>query len=305
MRRPDGRWLRRMDAATVREALGEPQLVIHRAALLEVLANAVDPDAIRLGVAVRSVEAGPSEATVHLADGSMLQASAVIGADGVGPVVARMLDPDLRRRYSGYTAWRGVAECGLGGHEPAETWGPGGEFGYAPLGTARTYWFATQVTAEGERAPDGEQTYLSERFARWHDPIADLLAHTGPAEVLRHDLYDRRPMRRWAAGRVVVIGDAAHPMRPHLGQGGCQALVDAALLARAIDAADELPAAFTRFESLRRREVRRVVRMSALIGRALHAPSPVRPVVRRLAALTPQSVRSMADVAGRAAYRPV
>lgn len=307
VRIPDGRWLRRMDAATLRDALGEPLLVIHRAALLEVLANAVDPDAVRLGTAVQSVDPGPSEVTVHLADGSTLDAAAVIGADGVASAVARTLDPHLPRSYTGYTAWRGVAECGLGGHEPAETWGADGEFGYVPLGAARTYWFATQVTAEGERAPHGELAYLSERFARWHDPIADLLGHTEPAEVLRHDLYDRRPLRRWAGGRVAVIGDAAHPMRPHLGQGGCQALVDAATLARTIDGSDDLPAAFTRFESLRRREVRRVVRTSALVGRALHAPSRMRPVVHRLAALTPQSalVWSMARVAGRAAYRPV
>jgi 2-polyprenyl-6-methoxyphenol hydroxylase-like FAD-dependent oxidoreductase len=96
-----------------------------------------------------------------------------------------------------------------------------------------------------------------------------------PAAVLRNDLYDRDPARRWADGPVVVVGDAAHPMRPHLGQGGCQALEDAAVLAAMVDLRPDLPAAFAAFESFRRRRVAGVVRESRTIGRLVNLRPPV------------------------------
>ena len=87
-----------------------------------------------------------------------------------------------------------------------------------------------------------------------------MLAATDPAEVLRNDLYDRDQPERWSRGPVVLVGDAAHPMRPHLGQGGCQALEDAAVLARFVELCPDLATAFDRFGAFRRRRVRPLVR---------------------------------------------
>lgn len=305
IRLPDGRWLRRLSPGAVDAALGEPMVAIHRAPLLELLADGAGADVVRTGTAVREVRRHAESVTVTTADGATLTTAGLIGADGIRSVVSRHLDPGLRWRYSGYTAWRAVADVGLGGAEPAETWGPDGEFGYLALGADRTYWFASQVAPEGEQAAS-ELDHLADRLAGWHEPIAKLLAGTAPDAVLRHDIHDRDLPGRWASGRVVLIGDAAHPMRPHLGQGGCQAIIDAVVLARLIEASDDLPAAFARFDAARRRTVTRIVRQSALTGRALHARWPIGTAMAALARGVPERLlrRRLAAVAGASAYRP-
>src|SRR5689334_13852347 len=248
MRWKDGRWLRRPAGERIVTALGEPLVVLQRAALRDILAGALAPSSIVDGVAVRELSATTAGVLLHLTDSSARDVDAVVGADGTGSVVARHLNGPLSRRYAGYTAWRGVASIAIDPDLAGETMGAGAEVGHVPMGPDRTYWFATERAPEGASAPRGELDYLRAKFASWAAPIPDLLAATDPDGVLRNDLYDRSPARRWSAGPVVLVGDAAHPMRPHLGQGGCQALEDAAVLGAFLDLSPDLPLAFAAFE---------------------------------------------------------
>jgi 2-polyprenyl-6-methoxyphenol hydroxylase-like FAD-dependent oxidoreductase len=235
----------------------------------------------------------------------MRDAAAVIGADGTHSIVARHLNGDLAHRYAGYTAWRGVASHTIDPDIAGEVLGPGVEFGHVPLGADRTYWFATERAPEGHVAPQGELSYLQARFASWADPIPAVLAATDPDDVLRNDLYDRDQGRQWSRGPVVVVGDAAHPMRPHLGQGGCQGLEDAALLARFVDGADDLAAAFARFAAFRRLRIRPLVRESKLIGQIVNLrPAFLSGLASRATVLMPEArvTRHLAAVAARSAF---
>jgi 2-polyprenyl-6-methoxyphenol hydroxylase-like FAD-dependent oxidoreductase len=235
----------------------------------------------------------------------MPETTAVIGADGTRSIVARHLNGALAHRYTGYTAWRGVASHTIDPDIAGEVLGPGVEFGHVPLGADRTYWFATERAPAGHVAPQGELSYLQARFASWADPIPAVLAATDPDDVLRNDLYDRDPARQWSRGPVVVVGDAAHPMRPHLGQGGCQGLEDAALLARFVDGAGDLAAAFARFAAFRRPRVRPLVRESKLIGQIVNLrPAFLSGLATRATVLMPEAVvtRHLAAVAARSAF---
>jgi 2-polyprenyl-6-methoxyphenol hydroxylase-like FAD-dependent oxidoreductase len=185
-------------------------------------------------------------------------------------MVARTLNGPLRSRYAGYTAWRGVAAYALDPALAGETMAAGAEVGHVPLGPDHTYWFATERAREGASSPGGEHAYLTAKLAGWADPIPRLPASTDPADLLRNDLYDRAQPKHWSRGRAVIVGDAAHPMRPHLGQGGCQGLEDAAILARFVDLAPDLTTAFHRFGEFRMRRVRPLVRESATIGRIVN-----------------------------------
>jgi 2-polyprenyl-6-methoxyphenol hydroxylase-like FAD-dependent oxidoreductase len=219
--------------------------------------------------------------------------------------VARHLNGPLNDRYAGYTAWRGVAHCAMDPELAGETLGPGVEVGHVPMGPDRTYWFATERSPEGRVSPDGELPYLQQKLAGWPEPIPTVLAATAPADVLRNDLYDRSRARCWARGAMVLVGDAAHPMRPHLGQGGCQALEDAAILATCVERAADLPAAFGRFAAFRRARVNRIVRESALIGRVVNLrPALLSAAASRASALVPESLltRHLASVAARTAF---
>ncbi len=305
MRWRDGTWLRHPSPQRLVKALGEPLVVIRRSALTAVLSDALADGTVRHGLSARELVMTAGGVRVTLSDSTTQDAAAVIGADGTRSVVARHLNGALRDRYVGYTAWRGVADCTIEADFAGETVGPGIEFGHVPLGSGLTYWFATERMPEGQSSPDGELAYLKAKFARWADPVPAVLDATDAADVLRNDLYDRDQARQWSRGPVLVVGDAAHPMRPHLGQGGCQGLEDAALLARFADGVDDLAAAFARFAAFRRPRVRALVRESATLGRIVNMrPAVLSALASRASALVPEVVltRHIADVASRSAF---
>lgn len=300
----DGRWLRRPSADRMVRALGEPLVVTRRADLTAILAGALTPGTVQNGVGAREITTTtPGGVRVTMSDGSVHEVAAVIGADGVGSVVARHLNGPLRHRYAGYTAWRGIAAHPIDAQLAGQTLGAGTEVGHVPLGPGHTYWFASERTAEGGSAPGGELDYLRCRYRDWAEPIPALLAATG--EVLRNDLYDRDQARVWSRGPVTLVGDAAHPMRPHLGQGGCQGLEDAAVLARFVARSGDLAGAFADYARFRRARVRALARESKLIGRVVNLrPAVLSALASRATVLVPEAVvgRHLASIASRSAF---
>ena len=310
MRWHDGSWLRHPSPERIVHALGEPLVVVRRTILMGLLADALAAGTIESGRAAIELVATANGVRITLADGTTREADGVVGADGVGSMVARHLNGALPRRYAGYTAWRGVADYSLDPDLAGETMGTGTEFGHVPLGGEHTYWFATERGPEGGSSPGGELAYLRSKYGAWADPIPALLATTDPDAVLRNDLYDRAEARQWARGSVVLVGDAAHPMRPHLGQGGCQGLEDAAILAHCIERArcvehGGLPAAFARFAAFRRARVRPLVRESRLIGEIVNVrPAFIGAAMMRASAVMPEALltRHLASIASRSAF---
>lgn len=297
---PTGRRLSALDDRRLEEALGGPLLVLRRGDLLDLLRARVPDDALHLGVAVTGYRRPGVGAPVRVETTDLTsrqveeqEARALVGADGFRSVVARALaGGDLRQRYAGYPAWRGIAP--VGGLVPVEVVDGRSEVGIVPLGPDATYWFATLTEPRDGTATNGEKAHLLAAFDGWPDAVRTVVEATPDDEIGRVDIVDRASPRRWVDGPVTVIGDAAHPMRPHLGQGGCQALVDVAALARHLATASDETAAFDRYVAERRRPARRVVRLSKTTGRVLNSP------LYRATALVPQRLllRQLASVAG-------
>ncbi|HZQ32501.1 MAG TPA: FAD-dependent oxidoreductase [Mycobacterium sp.] len=301
----DGTWLRHAHPDRMVKALGEPLVVVRRATLTDILDDALKPDTRRFNVAAAGVAETAGGVRVDLADGTAVDADAVVGADGTYSAIAAHLNGPLEQRYTGYTAWRGVADATIDPSLAGETLGMGVEFGHVPMGPHHAYWFATERAAEGASAAEGELTYLRKKYSSWADPVPDMLAATDPAALLRHDIYDRRAAKVWARGPVVLVGDAAHAMRPHLGQGGCQGIEDAAILAALVDGAEDLASAFTRFAEFRQRRVKPLIRESVLIGRIVNLrPAVLSAAALRSTVLVPESLltRHMAAVSSRDAF---
>jgi 2-polyprenyl-6-methoxyphenol hydroxylase-like FAD-dependent oxidoreductase len=296
-----GRVLRSLDIERSAAALGGPLVAVRRGDLVEILHAQIKPGTVRLGIAVRGYGHDPDPDGVRvLTDGDPVEASALVGADGYRSEIARVLHPGLPERYAGYPAWRGIAD--VGGLDATQLWGTHQEFGVVPLDDDASYWYATVREPAGGvvDGAGGEIAHLQAAFSGWPDPVQQVLGATDPFGVTRNDVMDRSIPRRWTDGRVVVIGDAAHAMRPHLGQGGCQALIDAAVLARLLRQTDSPTAAFIAFESMRRGPAKRVVGLSRAAGRTINAPMGL----RRLTQLMPDAVilRTLAKVAGTSAF---
>ena len=267
VRRADGAVLSRTTSEQVILRFGLPFMIFHRAELLDVLVNAARDIPIHLDRECQEVEQDGNGVTVRFANGTRASGDALIGADGLRSVVRDRLGVPGGLRYSGYTAWRGIAPFATAGMLAGETLGCGQRFGLVPIHGNRVYWYATDNVAEGQReSPADAKARLMELFAAWHRPIPDLIQSTDPASILRNDIYDRDPVDRWGSGRVTLLGDAAHPMTPNLGQGACQAIEDALVLAHHLSTGPDVASSMRRYESERIPRTRSVVTASRRVG---------------------------------------
>ncbi len=240
IRRSDGRWLVRSTTGhMVSDRFGDPVILLPRAAIIDALAACVPGGVLSLATEVTSVEpdetagVGKMAAARVATSAGELDADLVVAADGIGSGVRPVLFPDHPGlRYAGFTTWRLLTGPVTGPVPMAESWGRGTVFGVMPLSDGRVYCYAAAPALPDARAGD-ELAELVRLFGTWHEPIPGLLAMARPADVLRHDVAElAAPLPSFHRGRVALLGDAAHPMTPNLGQGACQALEDAAVMAR-------------------------------------------------------------------------
>jgi 2-polyprenyl-6-methoxyphenol hydroxylase-like FAD-dependent oxidoreductase len=234
------------------------QVGVARANLHRMLLGALGEDTVHLGSECTGFRQDASGATALFADGREARGDVLVGVDGLkGAIRPQLLGPE-KPRYAGYTVWRGLAAVQ---HEAAPpglfrmSWGAGKRFAFYHVAPGLIYWFGVANAPEGEREPRGTRRGgLLERFGDWVEPTCTLISATPEENIHRTDIYDRRPVGKWGEGRVTLLGDAAHPMTFNLGQGACQAIESAAVLAECLSAGREEPIAALRAYEERRKD---------------------------------------------------
>ena len=253
------------------EEFNAPFLGILRASLHQTLLDALPAELVTMGCTVEDVQENDNFVTLLTNQGSK-SASAVIGADGIKSSVRASLWGKEPLRYAGMTSWRGVLDNpNLTPQDQAgEYWGANNVFGYVPLNDGKLYWFATQRAAAGGQDQGDPRDHLLSMLKGWSPPIEQWIEDTRPDSILRTDIYDRPPRFPWGKGRCTLLGDAAHPMTPNLGQGGCQAVEDAVILSHELQKGSSPEAAFRVYESFRRVRTERIVRDSRRFSSLAH-----------------------------------
>jgi len=301
LRSAEGAVLSRTSAREFVSRFGMAVTVFHRAELLDALVTAARGIPIHLSHELETFEHDANGVTVQFSNGVRARGDLLVGADGLRSTVRSRLGVPGVLRYSGYSAWRGIAPFETADLMAGETLGCGRRFGLVPITGNRVYWYAADNVAEGEREPaPAAKARLTDMFARWHSPIPAVIAATETSTILRNDILDRDPAAWWGKGRVTLLGDAAHPMAPNLGQGSCQAIEDALVLARSIAQGDGEPS-LRRYEACRIPRTASIVKASRRIGQWLQVGTPAFCRARNLALrLMPpaMSYRSLATVIG-------
>jgi salicylate hydroxylase len=238
---------------------GSPYYAAHRAELLDVLLSDLDEGGVKLGSRVERVDQDARGVTLSLADGTTAQGDILVGADGIHSTVRAQLFGKELPRYTGNVAWRGlvpaerVAHLDLG--SVVGVWmGPNRSIVQYYVSAGRTFnWIGISRSSEPARESwlaEGKIADALAEYDGWHSTIRTIIAAT--PKVLRQALYDREPLPDWQVGRMVLLGDAAHPMMPFYAQGGAQSIEDAYVLAGCIaEGQDEPLAALARFVKMR------------------------------------------------------
>jgi 2-polyprenyl-6-methoxyphenol hydroxylase-like FAD-dependent oxidoreductase len=281
--------------AKVEKKNGAPAAIcVHRRDLLDRLAALVDLNQVHCGCRCTSIEEDPSGVTARFANGRDEHADILVGADGIHSVVRAALHGESKPRYAGYTCWRGVARY-EGKALPAgmafEAWGPGKRFAIHPVGPGRVFWYGTKNTPQGGADGfGGRKADALESFRDWFAPIPEIIAATEDA-ILRNDIVDRKPINNWGRGRITLLGDAAHPTTPNLGQGACMAIQDAVVLADSLIHANAAEHGLRSYERKCQPLTAAIVHHSWRLGLLCQMESPIACGIRNaITRLTPPAV---------------
>ena len=274
---------------------GAPAVALHRADLQGTLLRSLPPGSVHLGKTFVGFAEEEGEVRALFEDGTEAACDVLVGADGLHSRVRAQLLEDGGPVYRGYTVWRGVARlehAALRAGVASEIYGEGQRFGVGPVGLGRTGWWATANEPEAVSESASEHApKLLRLFEGWCAPVRELIEATPSETILRNAAFDRPAAARWGEGRVTLLGDAVHPMTPNLGQGGCVAVEDAGVLARALAKYGDPYLALRVYESRRRARAAAVAGYSRRYGAfgQWHTPAAAR-LRARLLSSVPESV---------------
>jgi 2-polyprenyl-6-methoxyphenol hydroxylase-like FAD-dependent oxidoreductase len=303
MRRTDGTVLRRFELHRLRDLLPEPTVTVLRPVLHGALLDALPAGALLLTSEVTGLTQSADGVDVTIAGAGSVRADLVVGADGVGSVIRGLLHPnEPAPRSSGLFGLRGVAQgvvTHMGSSSGAQYFGRGVEAGLGRAAKDTVYWYISLPREIATAAQMNPQRVLERLVPKFDPRFRAIVTATRPDDMRLDELFDRAPLAEWGRGRVTLLGDAAHPMLPHAGQGAAQALEDAVALGRAFMTGGDVEHARREYERVRiarTTEVVNLARRNARLGSLDSAFGcwlretairwiPERAILRRLVAL--------------------
>ncbi|MGG3804251.1 FAD-dependent monooxygenase [Metabacillus fastidiosus] len=259
---------------------------LHRKDLHQILLSQLRSDTVHFAKDFQHIEQNNGEVKVTFRDGSVAEGDFLVAADGIHSSIRKQLLNKNLYRYAGYTCWRGIVSARSIPNvitDFSETWAANGRFGLVPLPNNQLYWYAL-INAE-ERDPRFAKYTpqdLAKHFIDYHEPAAMIINNTRPEQMIHRDIVDIQPMEQFFIGRTIFIGDAAHAITPNMGQGACQAIEDANILAECIKRNKRVEQAFKQYNAHRQKRIQDLSKQCWQLGKVAQYEKGAAVVLRNI-----------------------
>lgn len=263
---------------TVMQQYGQPMLNIQWSRLQAILASALPRDIIHLQHRCVGFKQFDDSVKLFFSGGKTVETDLLIGADGINSIVRQNLIDDGFPNYADRVSWRAVLQFEherLSANASTLFTAPDGKnFLLLDVGEGYTFWSAGALSADDFVHQRGTtpKTRVLERFADWAEPVGAIVEATLADDIVERPICDRPPLQRWSRGRVVLLGDAAHPVVPSLGQGANMAFEDAYELAACLAAASNVKTALKAYQNSRIPRTAVIYDRSATVGYRSYQP---------------------------------
>jgi len=269
---------------------------IHRASLQKILYRQLPAEKVVLNKKFISFEQDSEKITAIFADGQCESADFLLLADGIKSISNLNLFPQHRLRYTGQTCWRFVVDFQLPHevrNEMQEIWSKkrGLRVGFSQINADQVYVYITNYQKSGES--DDPLTVLDKLLSlcsEFPSIVSEMIQATEGNNVFRNDLYDFPPLTSWTIGRMALLGDAAHATTPNLGQGACQAIEDALVIANELHHSENVHKALKAYEQKRIRKATHITNTSWRFGQVTNTKGILKSILVSLLRYTPESV---------------
>jgi 2-polyprenyl-6-methoxyphenol hydroxylase-like FAD-dependent oxidoreductase len=271
-------------------------IAIHRASLQQILASKVHPEHLHLNKAFKHYEQNGTAVTVYFEDGSTAVADFLICADGLKSKARIQMHGPQNLRDSGQTCWRFATAFDLPKEEQDnmyEVWAntKGLRVGYSKIDDKRVYVYITNNKKHAASHIDKNiKNYLLAICKPFSKTLTDLIEAVDEKEIIQTDLFDFKPIQKWTDGRVALIGDAAHATTPNLGQGACQAIEDAWVLAEEVSANANIEKSLVNFQKRRIEKAKFITNTSWLFSQMTNTSGLMKTIVKMVLRATPAAV---------------
>ena len=258
-----------------------PAICTHRADLLNALLKQLPSQILHLEYDLQDFSQDKDYVRVRFKNGKEIQAKLIIGADGINSLVRKKVIGDGAPMFRGYNIWRGIAALPLNQGYGSETLGRGNRVGIVPIRENLFGWWATanEDLGQGDE-PEETQNKLKRIFNDWHFPIPQLFGNS--PQIIKNSLVDRKPVRGWSKGNAILMGDAAHPTTPNLGQGACIAIEGAYILSKCLYKYGISAKAFQTYEDIHFPRTKDINKNSLLLGQLGQWENPLATSIRNL-----------------------
>jgi 2-polyprenyl-6-methoxyphenol hydroxylase-like FAD-dependent oxidoreductase len=267
--------LSKVDLTYFKDKYNIQSIAIHRGKLQQVLLNNLKRTEVALDHKLKNIIKHNNGYQLDFENGKSINSTLLIGADGMHSKVRTTLFPKSEIRSMNQVCWRGVTKFELPSiykNQLNEAWGKGDRFAFVQFSPDQIYWYAVKSYKESKDEFSGND--LSLYFHKYPSIVQEIIKAT-PANWLHTSIMqDLKPIKNWYNDMSCLIGDAAHATTPNMGQGACQSIEDAYVLADCLSKQND-STAFKKYQNLRMAKAHQVVNQSWQIGKISHWTSPL------------------------------